>query len=527
MRKFTRSRAENDEPLSAGRVEYLEQARQRARNKRIRRTAVLLVLLTGIVLFATGLVGSSVAMAKDFIDTARIALLPGAGWPQQTGVSEVTQVESLTGSFVELGKEGCVVYSRSGKKLNSIQSGYARPALAAGKNRFVLYNRSGNELRVTGVCGTYPLIHSSNQLLFSRHHHLFEALRREEVPIGKGFLGGMATTRQAELVPDAAADPRFVEYPDFANFGSIMAIPLLREGMLVGVVCAATNRLRPGSPFSEAQFERLRLLSGQVQMVQNLVKVYSEISKRERIDQELEFARHLQQSLLPQAFPAWDQFSVNAHTRSAKEVNGDFYDFVEIDEDRLLVIIGDACGKGIPACMLTAMTRSYARCLAAGSFTTLGEFLRQINDKLFRDTDADRFITLGCCLLDKRNSLLEFGRAGHTDLVSYVHDHIRTFSPAGSALGILPDEFANFDTICLAIEPGTSVIMYSDGLTEALNKEQEEFGITRLSEVFKDSCELGGSPQAVIDRVMEAVINYEVEQNDDQTIVLIRHTGKA
>lgn len=148
MEKFTRSRAENDESLSAGRVEYLEQARQRARNKRIRRTAVLLVLLTGIVLFATGLVGSSVAMAKDFIDTARIALLPGAGWPQQTGVSEVTQVESLTGSFVELGKDGCVVYSRSGKKLNSIQSGYARPALAAGKNRFVLYNRSGNELRV-------------------------------------------------------------------------------------------------------------------------------------------------------------------------------------------------------------------------------------------------------------------------------------------------------------------------------------------------------------------------------------------
>ena len=148
MGKFTRSRAENDEPLSAGRVEYLEQARQRARNKRIRRTAVLLVLLTGIVLFATGLVGSSVAMAKDFIDTARIALLPGTGWPQQTGVSEVTQVESLTGSFVALGKEGCVVYSRSGKKLTSIPRGTARPALAAGKTRFVLYNRSGNELRV-------------------------------------------------------------------------------------------------------------------------------------------------------------------------------------------------------------------------------------------------------------------------------------------------------------------------------------------------------------------------------------------
>ena len=390
-----------------------------------------------------------------------------------------------------------------------------------------IYEVSGNELRVIGVCGTYPLIHSSNQLLFSRHHHLFEALRREEIPIGRGFLGGLATTRQAELVPDASADPRFTEYPDFANFGSVMAIPLLREGILVGVVCAATNRLRPGSPFSEAQFERLRLLSGQVQMVQNLIKVYSEISERERIDQELDFARHLQQSLLPPAFPAWDQFSIDAYTRSAKEVNGDFYDFVEIDDDRLLIIIGDASGKGIPACMLTAMTRSYARCFAAaGSFTTLSDFLRKINEKLFQDTDADRFITLGCCLLSRKNSLLEFGRAGHTDLVSYVHGHIRTFSPAGTGLGILPDDFANFDTICLAIEPGSSVMMYSDGLSEALNKEQEEFGLARLTEVFKASCEVGGTPQAVINRVMDSVITYEVEQNDDQTIVLIRHTGR-
>ena len=147
MRK-NRSRMESGEPLSAGRVEYLEAARQRVRTRRIRRTAVLLVLLTAVVLFATGLAGSSIAVLKDLTDSARIAGLRGAGWPQQTGVMELTQVEPLTGSFVELGDEGCVVWSRTGKKLNSIQSGYARPALAAGKTRFVLYNRSGNELRV-------------------------------------------------------------------------------------------------------------------------------------------------------------------------------------------------------------------------------------------------------------------------------------------------------------------------------------------------------------------------------------------
>ena len=387
-----------------------------------------------------------------------------------------------------------------------------------------IYELTNGELRVEGVCGTYPLIHSTNKLLFSRHHHLFEALRRERIRIGEGFLGGVAATRHPELVPDASADERFLEYPEYTSFGSVMAIPLLHDGNLVGIVCATTNRLRPGVPFSEAQFDRLRLLSGQVLMVHNLVRVYSEISKRERIDQELEFARHIQLSLLPEAFPAWDQFSIDAYTRSAKEVNGDFYDFIEIDKDRLLVLIGDACGKGIPACMLTAMTRSYARCLV-DNFTTLGDFLKQINAKLYRGTDADRFITLGCCLLDRRNSLLEFGRAGHTDLLSYIHGHIRVVSPDGAALGILPDDFASFDTICLAIEPGSALMMYSDGLSEALDKNGEEFGIERLKTVFHHSCELGGTPRMVMDRVVNAVADFEVEQGDDQTIVLIRCSG--
>ena len=149
MRKNHRSqRPESDEPLSTGRVEYLEQARARVRARRLRRTALIVAVLTAVVLFTTGLVGSSVALVKDCVDTTRIALMPGPGWPQQTGVMEPTQVLPMTGGFVELGGDSCVVYSRTGTRLNSIQSGYGRPALAAGKTRFVLYNRSGNELRV-------------------------------------------------------------------------------------------------------------------------------------------------------------------------------------------------------------------------------------------------------------------------------------------------------------------------------------------------------------------------------------------
>ena len=136
------------EPLSAGRVEYLEAARARVRTRRIRRTVIIVAVLTILVLFATGAVGSSIARAKDLVDTAVITLAPAPGWPQQTGITDPDTVQQLSGAFVEMSGDSCAVYSMNGTRLNSIQSGYARPALAAGKTRFVLYNRSGSELRV-------------------------------------------------------------------------------------------------------------------------------------------------------------------------------------------------------------------------------------------------------------------------------------------------------------------------------------------------------------------------------------------
>ena len=118
------------------------------RTRRIRRTVIIVAVLTVIILFATGVVGSSIARAKDFVDSVHIALTPASGWPQQTGITDPDAAISMSNSFVEMGGDSCAVYSLNGTRLNSIQSGYARPAIAAGKTRFVLYNRSGNELRV-------------------------------------------------------------------------------------------------------------------------------------------------------------------------------------------------------------------------------------------------------------------------------------------------------------------------------------------------------------------------------------------
>ena len=148
IRRGGRSHSDGSEPLSAGRVEYLEAARARARNKNIRRTVVIVAVLTLFILFATGAVGSSIARAKDVVDAVHIALTPASGWPQQTGIVDPDVVVPMSGSFVDLGGDSCAVCSLNGTKLNSIQSGYARPAIAVGKTRFVLYNRSGNELRV-------------------------------------------------------------------------------------------------------------------------------------------------------------------------------------------------------------------------------------------------------------------------------------------------------------------------------------------------------------------------------------------
>ena len=382
-----------------------------------------------------------------------------------------------------------------------------------------IYGINGRVLVPLGVYGNYPLVKKRPQ----RKQRLLDIMKEEEpiVP-GVGFLGSVLESRQSELVPLAALDERFDMYPDNNKIGSIMAALMIRDGIPAGVICAANNRMMTGRPFSEAQFSRFKSLANQVLMVHQLVQVYGEISRRERIDQELGFVRQFQLSLLPADNMTLGNFTISARTTSAKEVNGDFYDMIRIDDNRLLVMIGDACGKGMPACMMAAMTRSFARS-AASNFTTLSNFLREINRNLFRDSDIDRFITLGCCLIDRRGGLMEFGRAGHTDMIMHVHGHLRLLSPDGTALGMLPDEDADFDTICLALDSGTSLMLYSDGLNEALNHDKVEFGTERLTDAFCIACKHHDNASSIINEVMGVVHEFEYEQNDDQTMILIRY----
>jgi len=199
---------------------------------------------------------------------------------------------------------------------------------------------------------------------------------------------------------------------------------------------------------------------------------------------------------------------------------------VEIDNDRLLIVTGDACGKGVPACMIMAMTRSFIRSNAA-RFTTLKNMLSELNDNLFRDIEDERFITLACCLIDKRESTVEYARAGHTPMYMYIRNHIRELNPQGTALGMLPSELADFDTVSFEFSPGSSILLFTDGINEQINEANEEYGIDRLRNAFELFSKQEKSSKDIINKILQSVDDFvadpKIPQADDQTMVIIQN----
>ena len=175
--------------------------------------------------------------------------------------------------------------------------------------------------------------------------------------------------------------------------------------------------------------------------------------------------------------------------------------------------------------MIMSMTRSFIRS-NIGHFTSLKDLLRELNENLYRDTVDERYITLGCCLINKKESTVEYARAGHTPLLLYLREHTRSINPDGAALGLLPGELSEFDTICTEITTQTTMLMFTDGINETTNEQDEFYGIPRLTEIYKESCARGDSLEGTIDTIMKSVDKFsEVhkEQEDDQTMVLIKH----
>ncbi len=375
-----------------------------------------------------------------------------------------------------------------------------------------------------GYTEAFPPLQRSKKFVLSKPRYASDSLKYEKIKLGEGIIGETAQNKKGLLLLDTSDDKQLIAANKIIPIYTLMTIPMIMENNVTGVICAINNK--NNKPFTKTQFDSLESMTKLVVLIHNILKVYSNLTIQQRLSQELEFTRLLQASLLPKEFPEWSPFVINAFTRSAKEVNGDFYDFVEIDKNRLLVVIGDASGKGVPACMVMAMTRSFIRANVE-RFTNLGNLFEELNTNLYRDTNEERFVSLSCCLLDKKEETLEFCRAGHTELLLFSNKNkVRQISPDGAALGLLPSELTdNFDTLSFLFEPNFSIMLYSDGITEATNAAGKEFGLERLNKIFLESCKRKNTPRKCTDKILRAVDKFspEEDQSDDQTIVIISH----
>ncbi len=384
-------------------------------------------------------------------------------------------------------------------------------------------------LHASAVAGMFPpLRRSANMLQAKTPSGQGEPLRREKIPVGEGVIGRVAELQRSLLVDDAELLPDDQKLP--RDVRTLIAVPMFVENRLTGVV-AAVNCKQPGRNFTANDLRTLENLSYQAAMASHLVNIYGERTRQQRIVQELDLARQIQASLLPDDIPSLGDYRIHAFSRSANEVGGDFYDFIEMDEYRTMILVADASGKGVPASMLMAMCQSFAKA-EAERFTMMEQFLASLNRHLYRDSDRSHFVTLAILLIDRQNHVCEYARAGHTELLTRMPDgSTRIIKPKGPALGLLPEEFEpRFDTLSFAFEPGTSILLFSDGITEALNEAGEEYGLDRLYKIWNGNDlppeQMGA---LILDEIKE--FTGEEPQADDQTLLLVArpkpHTAAA
>ena len=244
-------------------------------------------------------------------------------------------------------------------------------------------------------------------------------------------------------------------------------------------------------------------------------------AEKERIANELLIAHRIQQAMLPKTFspfPNRGDLDIYASLTPAREVGGDFYDFVMRDE-KLFFCIGDVSGKGVPAALVMAMARSAFRLLT--EHETAPEYiLAQMNDSMARDNDFNMFITLFIGVLDLPSGILRFCNAGHkAPMVGSEPLPVKPNLPIGASLDyqFLPQE--------IALNSGTTIFLYTDGLTEAENNNHEQFGHQRMQTICDNAMSQASSPKSLIDKMTEAVHHFvgDTEQSDDLTMMAISY----
>ncbi len=327
--------------------------------------------------------------------------------------------------------------------------------------------------------------------------------------IGKGMVGYVASTGQMRYAPDVRKDPYYIGCEESTL--SEVAIPLHVEGQLVGVFTASHTAL---DAFSSCQLRLLQALCSDVAVaVHNARRFRQEQRQRQQMSREAHEARAIQQALLPKSSPYIPGFAVSGLSIPAGAVGGDWYDFIPLEDGRWGLVLADVSGKGTAAALLMSATRGMLRSLAA--CCRPGEVLTKLNRLLAEDFPAGRFVTMVYAVLDPSRRTVTFANAGHPRPLLITED-VAQFLDAekGIPLGLGPGDFSEVDVV---LSQDSRLVFYSDGITEAENSGDEQYGLERLKSHFLRP---GACAESLLDDVRTFANSTGLQ--DDASVILVK-----
>jgi serine phosphatase RsbU (regulator of sigma subunit)/predicted ester cyclase len=257
--------------------------------------------------------------------------------------------------------------------------------------------------------------------------------------------------------------------------------------------------------------------SGLAELAQQ--RLEQERIERERVDQELQVARDIQLGSLPQGVPTLEDWQIDTYCQPAKEVGGDFYDFLQLGDGRVGFVVGDATGKGVPAAIVTTATAAYLGAVNAASDSSPGEALALANEALYARIPPNMFVTCFYAVLDPQSATLTYANAGHE--LPYLHrkGEAEELRARGMPLGMMPG--MNYEEGEVSLAEGECVLFHSDGLVEAHNPKGEMFGFPRLRALVAEHGEERSLRNLLLEELY-AFVGEGWEQEDDITLLTLR-----
>ena len=362
-------------------------------------------------------------------------------------------------------------------------------------------------------------------VIHSAHGNSTPQLGKLRVPPGKGIVGAAMAERKMVRVDDAAKDPRFYAKADEQTgwkTRALLAAPLLDGDTCIGVIEFLNPEGR--SAFSRQDEELMEYFSGLVSAALVRIHAHDAALERAQVQRDLDLAREIQQGLLPKQFPSREQapgVEIYARLDPAKEVSGDLYDFFEVEPGRMCFVVGDVSGKGVAAGLFMAVTRTLIRATVVPGRKPL-EVLQRVNAQLCAENPANLFVTMILGMVETSTGRIEYGQGGHNPPIVISVQGEPAYEPSGGMpLGVFED--AKFGQRQLEMKAGETLLVYTDGVTEAMNPKRELFGEERLKDAVRGQAHL--SPESLTQRVVGEVARFAngAEPSDDITLLAIRH----